>query len=424
MTQLLRRLSVLVVIAALLGLNVVPARAQDEQVTLNLWMFLDGTGFLESTVAAFEAQNPNITINITDLPEEEYATKVDTAFLAGQPPDIGFPASARWAKAGYFLPLNDDLEAAGVNLDDYNAGAISRNCLIDGQLYCLGTYTGGTMLFYNKALFDAAGIPYPSATEPMTIDDYAATARQLTKPSDDPAAQVWGGTGPAGWWTEIANYVSEDGRTVDGYLNDEATAHFYDVAAEMYRDGSALTAANAGLGSADLFATGQVAMVVGDTAVIQPLAENVGISWGAAPPPVESADSLPWVYTGSDELGVFKGSQHPEEAKAFVLFFGTVGNQMRLDADGLPLNMRLAEEGNWVGDSEGRKEMLAGVQTSRPSTFVPQWFFIFDHLDEALNGLMLEDGLTGQEALDEIAPAVQDDLDDNWRTWEQIQPVQ
>jgi multiple sugar transport system substrate-binding protein len=296
--------------------------------------------------------------------------------------------------------------------------------LIDGQLYCLGTYTGGTVLFYNKDLFDAAGIAYPAATEAMTIDQYAETARMLTIPNEDQAKQQWGGTGPAAWWTEVAHYFSEDGRTAEGFLNDEATAHFYDVAAEMYRDGSALTVANAGLPSADLFATGQVAMVVGDTAIIQPLAENAGINWGAAPPPVESADALPWVYTGSDELGVFKGSQHPEEAKAFVLFFGTAGNQMRLEAGGLPLNMRVAEEGDWVGESEGRQEMLDAVQTSRPTVFVPQWFFVFDHLDEALNGLMLEDGLSAQEALDEIAPIVQDELDDNWATWEQIQPIQ
>jgi hypothetical protein len=97
---------------------------------------------------------------------------------------------------------------------------------------------------------------------------------------------------------------------------------------------------------------------------------------------------------------------------------------MRLEADGLPLNMRMAEEGNWAGDSEGRQEMFAAIQTARPTVFVPEWYFVFDPLSEALNGLMIEDGLSAQEALDEIAPIVQDQLDENWETWEQIQPAQ
>jgi multiple sugar transport system substrate-binding protein len=418
-----RRLSCLVLLGAVLSASFIPARAQ-EPVTLNLWMFLDGTGFLESVVEAFEAEHPNIQINITDVPEDEYTTKIETAILAGQPPDIGFPYSRRWMQAGYFLPLNDDLEGAGINLDDLNQGAISRNCLIDGQLYCLGTYTGGTVLFYNKDLFDAAGIAYPSATEPMTIDEYADIARQLTVTSDNPEEQVWGGAGPQPFWTEVAHYFSEDGRTAIGYINDEATAHFYQVAADLAREGSVLTATEAGLSTADLMATGQVAMAVADTVTMQPLLENIGIRWGAAPPPVESEEAEAWVYTGSDELGVFNGSAHPDEAKLFVTYWGSEGNRLRLEADGLPLNIALAEEGNWAGDSEGRQEMLAAVQTARPTVFVPEWYFVYDHLSEALNGLMIEDGLSAQEALDEIAPIVQDELDEYWETWEQIQPAQ
>lgn len=422
--QVLRGLSVLILIPAILSLSLAPARAQDEPVTLNLWMFLDGTGFLESVVEAFEAEHPNIQINITDIPEDEYTTKVETAILAGQPPDIGFPYTRRWIEAGFLVPLNDDLAAQDINLDDFNAGAISRNCLIDGQLYCLGSYTGGTVLFYNKDLFDAAGIPYPSPTEAMTIDEYADIARQLTVSSDNPEEQVWGGAGPQPFWTEVSHYFSDDGRTAPGYLNDAATAHFYQVAADLYRDGSVLAATEAGLATADLMASGQVAMAVADSVTMQPLLENVGIRWGAAPPPVESEDSQPWVYTGSDELAVFSGSQHPEEARMFVTHWGSEGNRLRLEADGLPLDMRMAEELNWAGDSEGRQEMLAAVQTARPTVFIPEWYFVYDHLAEALNGLMLEDGLSAQEALDEIAPIVQDDLDQNWETWEQIQPAQ
>ena len=423
--MMFRRLAAIVLLAAVLGAGFVPARAQDEPVTLNLWMFLDGTGFLESVVEAFEAEHPNIQINITDIPEDEYTTKIETAILAGQPPDIGFPYARRWIEAGYLAPLDEEVAAGEIPLEDYNEGAISRNCYIDGSLYCVGSYTGGTALFYNKDLFDAAGIPYPSATDAMSIDEYADVVRQLTQPSDNPEEQVWGGAAPAPFWQEVALLVSEDGRTADGYANDEPTVHFYQVAADLVGDGSGLQVTEADLVQAqDLMATGRLAIAVGDSVLYQPVLEQAGINWGAAPAPVEQEDTPAWVYTGSDELAAFSGSQNLEAAKEFVTFWGTEGNRMRLEADGLPLNMRMAEELNWAGESEGRQEMFEAIQLGRPTVFIPEWYLVNGPVEEALNGLMIEDGLSAQEALDEVTPLVQDVLDENWETWEQIEPTQ
>ena len=396
--------------------------AQDEQVTLNLWMFLDGTGFLPSVVDAFQAEHPNITVQITDIPEDDYVTKVETSILAGQPPDIGFPYNPRWIKAGYVLPIDDAMAAQGINLDDYNVGAVSRNCMLDGHVYCLGSYTGATLMFYNKDLFDAAGVSYPSATEPMTIDEYVDIAMKLNVPSDNPEERVWGGALPGPFWTEVQNYVSEDGRTAIGYVNDEDTVHFYQKVVELYNSGAALTSADLSMlggETPDLLASGQLAMGVTDSVLAQPLLEANNIRWGAAPPPVEVAGQKPWVYTGSDELMAFSGSAHPDEAIMFVLFWGTEADRMRLEADGLPLSMRMAEEGNWAGESEGRQEMLAAIQTARATVFIPQWYFLLDPISEALNGSMIEDGMSAKDALDEAAPIVQDELDQQWETWEQ-----
>lgn len=401
------------------------AAAQEAPVTLNLWMFLDGTDFLPSVVEAFEAQYPHITVQLTDVPEGEYGTKIDTAFLAGAPPDIGFPLVDRWLEADYFLPLDEALAAQGISVDEFNPGAISRNCMKGGSVYCLGTYTGGTALFYNKDMFDAAGIPYPSSTEPLTVDQYAEIARQLAVPSDNIEERIWGGNGPRPNWFDERHYFSEDGRTAEGYLNSEANARAFQVIADLYKSGTVLTTADISLVEPqDLMATGQLAMAVGDTVTLQPLLEASNIRWGAAPPPVLNAGDEPWVYTGSDELGVFRGTAHPEEAILFVVFWGSEGNRMRAEADGLPLNMRIAEELNWAGDSEGRQEMLAALQLSRPSLGVPDRFpVVINPLVEAIDGLMIEDGLSAQEALDETAPIVQDNLDQAWATWDAIQPI-
>ncbi len=407
--------------AMLLSFSFGTAIAQDEEVTLDLWMFLDGTGFLPSVVEAFEAAHPNIKVQITDVPEGEYVTKVDTAFLAGQPPDLAFPYVIRWIRAGLVAPIDETLAAAGVEIEDYNAGAVSRNCTLDGQVYCLGTFTAGYNLFYNKDLFDAAGIPHPSPTEPMTIDEYAAAAEQLSMYSDDMSERVWGATLPQPWWMEPAHYFSDDGRNVIGYVNDEATAHFYQVVADMHGSDSVLSGADLSLvgnSSVDMLAAGQLGMSVEDSPIAQPLLEASGINWGAAPNPVEEEGQAPWVYTGSDELMALSGSDNLVEALQFVLFWGTEGNRLRAEGGGLPLNMRMAEELNWAQGSEGRQELLAAIQLGRSTVFVPTVWNAYGHISETLNSLMIEDGIPAQEALDEIAPVIQEDLDQLWETWD------
>jgi len=400
------------------------AVAQDEAVTLDLWMFLDGTGFLPSVVEAFEAAHPNISVQITDVPEGEYVTKVDTALLAGQPPDIAFPYVIRWIRAGLVAPIDEALEAAGVDLEEYNAGAVSRNCSLDGRVYCLGTFTAGYNIFYNKDVFDAAGVPHLSPTEPITIDEYADIVAQLAVYSDDMSERVWGGTLPMPWWMDAANYFSEDGRSVLGHVNDEATVHFYQVVADMAATNAILTAADlslAGNSADDMLAAGQLAMAMSDSPIAQPLLEAAGVNWGAAPPPVETEGDPAWVYTGSDELMALSGSDNLEEALQFIVFWATEGNRMRLEAGGLPMNMRLAEEMNWAEGSEGRQELLAAISLGRSTVFVPTVWGAYGEIAEAINSLMIEDDMSAQDALDEIAPAIQDDLDQLWETWDTFQ---
>ena len=189
----------------------------------------------------------------------------------------------------------------------------------------------------------------------------------------------------------------------------------------MHGSGSVLTSADLSLvgnSSADLLALGQLGMSVDDSPIAQPLLEASDINWGAAPPPVEAAGQAPWVYTGSDELMAFSDSDHLEEALMFVLFWGTEGNRIRAEAGGLPLNMRMAEEMNWAEGSEGRQELLATIRLGRSTVFVPTVWNAYEHLSEALNSLMIEDGIPAQEALDEVAPIIQDDLDQLWETWD------
>jgi multiple sugar transport system substrate-binding protein len=403
------------------GTSQADGQSSQGKVTLELWVFEGEDTFLPNLKAGFEAEHPNVTVNITLIPEESYVTKIDTALAAGKPPDIGYMYEPRWMKAGKVLPLDDVIASEHVDTADYNQSAFSY-CNLDGKTYCLGSYNGAIMLFYNKTMFDEAGLPYPSTTVPMTIDEYAATAAQLTKRSDDRSSYVWGGYADVTtWWLDWRIMFSEDGRQVEGLLNDAPTIHLYDVLAKMIRDGTSPSESDFQFfGDADLLVTGQMAMNIGENVGTPPALDKAGVDWGAAPVPVEQAGDQPWVSSWSDFWGAFASSAHPQEAKEFIAYVGSEGNRLRAEAGNLPLNTKVAEEEDWVGDSPGRAEVLDVVKLARPGIFLPANIFSLDSPLWDDFSLIIEGDLTAQQALDDAAPAMQESLDRAWESWEQI----
>jgi multiple sugar transport system substrate-binding protein len=392
-----------------------------EPVELELWIFEGEDEFLPTLKREFESEHPNITVKITHIPEENYVTKIDTALAAGSPPDIGYMYEPRWMKAGRVVPLDDVISSHQIDVSNYNQSAFSY-CTPEEETYCLGSYSGSIMLFYNKELFDDAGLPYPSATEPLTVDEYAALAAELTEPAEDRSKYVWGGYADVTtWWLDWRNLFNEDATQVVGYLNDPPTVHLYDVLARMVREGHSPSESDFEFfGDTDILATGQLAMTITDNVVAIPTLERAGIDWGAAPVPVEQEGDLPWVSSWSDFWGVFSGSEHTEAAKEFVAFVGTEGNRLRAETGQQPLDVSVAEETDWAGDSEGRAEAIEVSKLARPVLFLPGNIFSIDGPLWDAFGLIVEGQRTAQQALDEAAPDMQQNLDRAWETWEQI----
>jgi multiple sugar transport system substrate-binding protein len=395
--------------------------AEEGSITLTLWAFEGEEAFFPTLKERFEAEHPNVTIEVTEIPEDNYPTKVDTALAAGRPPDLGLVYEQRWFKAGAVLPLDDVIASKGIDLSTFNQNAMS-GCGFEDSVYCVGSYVGAVLLFYNKDLFDAAGVPYPSSTEPMTIDEFAAVAAQLSQPSDDLSKRVWGTIGEAPfWWADPTTHFSDDGRTTEGYMNDAPTVHLYDVMSGLVRDGYAPTGSEFDLvGTEDLLSSGQVGMAISDNLTAIKGLEKAGFNWGAAPVPIESAGDPVYVASWTDQVGVFSASEHPDMAKEFVAFLATEGNQLRIEvADQLPLDSAVPGSTTWAEKSEGRADVMAAVQEARQAVFVPGFWDVTSPLWDTFDAMVAGD-ITAQQGLDEAAPIVQDNLDRSWETWEAI----
>ena len=397
-----------------------PAAPPEEPVTLNIWVFEGENAVFDELIKTFNTDNPNITVVVTDFPEADYTTKIDTALIAGEPPDLGFIYEPKWIKSGAFLALDDMVAKQGIKTADYNQGAWGRDCQLDGKLYCIGTYTGVILLFYNKDIFDKAGVAYPSATEPMTMDEYADMCAKLTTKSDVLEKKIWGCDADIPiWWHDWRNFISPDGRKIDGYVNDAATVHSFEALLKLRTDGSVISATDsASMEGTDLLATGKLATTIVDNVVAIQTLEKAGLNWGAALVPVEQKGDKAWVTGWTDGYGVFSASKHPQEALSFLAYMATKGQEVRLGLGDLPLNMTFADQ--WTGDSKGRQEAVNAIKLAGPNLFVPGYWDTTGPLYDGFYGAIIEDGRPVGEVLNELAPQMQETLNQAWETWDSI----
>jgi multiple sugar transport system substrate-binding protein len=137
---------------------------------------------VEKTVRAFEAANPNIKVQAEHIPGPEYVARLSAMFAAGDPPDVGYlyeTHAALWASGGKVLDMTDV-----VNADPLLADRLPETYYYYGSGKTLGTNTATetTVMFYNKDLFDQAGLPYPPSDpeQAWTWPEFLAAARRLT----------------------------------------------------------------------------------------------------------------------------------------------------------------------------------------------------------------------------------------------------
>jgi multiple sugar transport system substrate-binding protein len=318
------------------------------------------------------------------------------------------------------LPIDDAVTEAGIDLSTFVPAIVEPgdefSCSWEGHLYCLGSFAGSVQMLYNKDLFDAAGIPYPAAWPPMTPDEFVDTACQLT----DPANQVWGGAAsdPLAYMP-MDMFFSADGRTAIGYYNGPEVVHQFEVLASGYERGC-LPASNAldpWTQGTDFFAKGQLGMVVTDFAGLKKV-ENAGINYGSTAPPTPEGVE-PYFFVWTDSVGVMADSDHPDEAMAFVTFLATEGQRIRYDTTSdIPLDLSIADEVSWAAGIPGREDGLEVLSHARPMNFVPnRWDVIGPYYDAW--GLVVGGERGAQEALDETAEAVQENLDNAWESWDE-----
>jgi len=331
----------------------------------------------QQIIQAFEDENPAVIAQLEPVAGRDYYARLLTQLAAKAAPDImqvGDDAVPSFVSKGAFVPLDECIAANGFDTGIYLPGLLEPG-QVDGKQYLMPKDYSLLGVYYNKTLFDAAGVPYPSPD--WTWDDLLATAQALT----DPAQGIYGIQLPATWttgfeyWVAAAggSLISPDGSSFVGYMDSPAAVRALGFYADLYNSQVAPPAADFnqfGGGNAE-FDNGKAAMRLFGRWPQAGMLENPNIDLGVVNPPADAQRANILIWGG---FGVASSSENPDTACKFLLYYvGEPGAQVWKDW-ALPAVASVAEEagvttdpinGVWIGELEHI--------VPRGYTFTPYW---------------------------------------------------
>jgi len=169
-------------------------------VNLTLWTNAttgNGLTYFQNAISTFESQNPNVTITLTSIQNEDIGTKLQTALNSNSAPDIFFQQGGgnmvSEAQAGQIKDLTSVL--TDQTKSAFGSG-ILQAVTSNGKIYALPTSVQPSGFFYSEDLFKQAGITSTPTTIPELQDAVAKLKAAGITPIALGAKDGW----PASQW--------------------------------------------------------------------------------------------------------------------------------------------------------------------------------------------------------------------------------
>jgi multiple sugar transport system substrate-binding protein len=367
------------VVVLVLSILVVTAAAAKEHVTLQFTGWEASpleTESVKKGLDLFMSKNPDITVEYNPIPGAGYTSKILTMMAGGTCPDVFFCYSGDYrgfAKRGALLDVTDRFNKE-YNIDEFipSSAAIMQ---VGGRIYGVSSCTVSPVIFYNKDLFDKAGLAYPPSdpAKAWTWDEFLDVAKKLTIVEGGKTKQ-YGVYGQETTYMAAALLMSNGGSYFNAdvskcTMNSPETAEVWQAILDIRKvDGvspeAAPQAASGGaiLSSANMLQTGNIAMLVDGSWALQELAQmdfKVGV--GVLPKFKEAV-----THGQAHVHAAWEKTTHPDEAWRLLSFLSSEEYQLGLIQAGLWMPNRKSlytEEGiaKWYNPAvhpEGFKEMV------------------------------------------------------------------
>lgn len=355
-------------------------------------------------IPGFQKLNPNIKLDYEVLPWDQYWTKIATLAASGTMPDVYCNSVAYiWDHANKNMSANiQALFDRDLKADDYfmDLTAVERYPDTKGELYGFPFRWVDGALFYNKKLFDEAGVSYP--TENWTYDDVLAAAQKLTKDTDgDGKPDQWGLLASMNHIMLDSIIKSNGGKVVDDsyskcMLTEPKALAAIQWVTDLVQKYNISPSPTVVQGFAQgIFPSGKVAMQIDGSYMAVPFKDIKDFAWDVSWQPKGSVSRV--VYGGPDSLSISKNTPHLEQAWAFLKYMISPDIQARGDLIGLgsmPILKSAAYSDAWIkaaGQPANAKIFADSGPSVQGADFGSQWIewratIMNNELDQALLG--------------------------------------
>ncbi|HEU4326142.1 MAG TPA: sugar ABC transporter substrate-binding protein [Roseiflexaceae bacterium] len=300
------------------------------------------TPYWQAVIDAYEAQNPNVNVELVEISSQEYQDKLSVMLSGGDETDIitvkDIPGYSGMLTRSQIVPLNDYIARDSLDLSAYSGAA--EELTYQGSIYALPFRSDVWILYYNKALFDAAGVPYPD--NDTTWAEFDAMARKLT--SGEGAEKVYGAHFHT-WRSAVQLGTVQDGKNTVIASDYSFMKPMYDMVTKLQNDGVIMDYGELKAGNvhySGVFKNAQVAMMPMGSWFIGSLikAKDVGefsFDWGVAKYP--HPEGVPAGTTAGvlTALGINANSPNKDAAWDFIKFYsGPEGAKVLAGTGNLP----------------------------------------------------------------------------------------
>lgn len=311
---------------------------------------------IKKVIEEFEKENPNIKVNLQLSPSTKLTETIEIK-LASKAQDldvisVDVPLTMGYSLKGYLEPLD---ALIGSDAKQKWIPSATEAGSYQGKLMAAPMNTSSVVLFYNKDLFQKAGIAFPSdqLDYRMTWENVLEVAKKLSKDTNgDNQNDVYGFSfdqvGKAYQLIALgqsknAKVLSDNGLTATGYTNSPEMVSAFQFYSDLFNK-EKVSPKIKREEALDYFISGKVAMFLASTQNM-PRIKDAGMNFGIAPHPYFAGGKIV-TPTGSWHVGISKYSTKKEASAKFVKYLTLgKGSQIWFDENGaLPASLELLDQ--------------------------------------------------------------------------------
>lgn len=401
-----RALSIVVTLVVL-ALTVGLAAGQDAPITLKVWDYYGSTSPINATsILAFEAEHPNIKVDVQELGFAAFFEKLPLALTSGDVPDVvttGLMWAPQYVTSGAYadlLPLSHGM-LNGKPLAEVLPKGMLDAARSNGKLYGMPFDFDAYAFYYRKDLFQAAGVDHI----PTSWSDLAKALAKVADPAKGRYALVvdpsWNSWDPV-LYAFGGRYLDADGNAV---FNSPQAVASLTYLKKLVDDQVGIVPAPGEYTS--LLSSGQAAAFYNGPymmGVLKKSAPEQAGDWRVTSLPTEPHYGT---HIGGTHLAIMAGSQHKEAAWKFIEFMMRKANQEYLwKVSGAAPALLPAMDGTVVSQPDpyfGGEVTIPvfkqAISDGIPNPTVAEWSQLADVINSALQDVLLN-GADVQKSLD------------------------